>query len=212
MYVCLFFSWFDVEKIICFHILMKGTIILERDEINQSMVHALADAGWKGGWEIDGKSIVIRSAVGVTLAERLKTRPLDYSEALRLAMCLGMQLASLVSFNKSILFFDEADISVIDNDWYIITSLDKMVPLVAKDTVMLARPIAFKGAIPPELHDVKSLPVKTNISSAYYSIAKLTLQSLGIENSLDPIEGSSLYFFMERCLQTDPAKRYFLFI
>tara|TARA_B100001250_G_scaffold400548_1_gene411223 strand:- start:1179 stop:1784 length:606 start_codon:yes stop_codon:yes gene_type:complete len=199
-------------KIIYFHILMTSTIVLPRDEINQSLVHALADGGWKGNWEIDGDSIVIRTKNGNTLREHLKARPLNYDEGLRLAMCLGMQLASLIAFNKSILFFDESDISVIDDEWYIITSLDRLVPIVAKDTVMLTRPIAFKGAVPPELQTVTSLPVKTNISSAYYSVGKVTLHSLGIGDSLDSLEGSSLFFFLERCLQTDPLKRYFLFI
>ena len=191
---------------------MKSTIVLPRDEINQSLVHSLADGGWKGNWEIDGDNIVIRSTKGVTLAERLANGPLDYNNALRLAMCLGMQLASLISYDKSILFFDESDISVIDDDWYLITSLNQMVSIVSKDTVMLTRPIAFKGAIPPELQSITTLPVKTNVSSAYYSIGKITLQSLGIGDSLDPLEGSSLYFFLQRCLHTDPSKRYFLFI
>lgn len=191
---------------------MTSSIILSRDEINQSLVHALADGGWKGNWEIDGDNIVIRSTEGITLAEQLKKRPLDYDEALRLSMCLGMQLAALVSLNKSILFFDESDISVIDKDWYVITSLNKVVPIIAKDTVMLARPIAFKGAIPPELQSITALPVKTNISSAYYSVGRLTLSSLGIDDSLDPLEGSSLFYFLQRCLHTDPTKRYFLFI
>tara|TARA_B100000902_G_scaffold385930_1_gene427911 strand:+ start:1670 stop:2227 length:558 start_codon:yes stop_codon:yes gene_type:complete len=184
-------------------------LTLPNEDLYLQLIYGLVDNGWNGSWNIKDDKIVIDN--GQTMIKRLKNKPLDYYEALRLAMCIGINLASLVPLNKSILFLSLDDIYVIDQDWYILSSLEKLVPIISKNTVMLTRSISFKGYLAPELKNIKSLPFKTNITSIYYSLAALIIEALAIDN-LSPLAGSKLYFFLQRCFFINPEERYFLFI
>jgi hypothetical protein len=101
---------------------------------------------------------------------------------------------------------------MIDEDWYILSSFNKLVPIISKDIVMLTKPISFKENLAPELKNVRSLPFKTNITAVYYSLASLIIEALALENNLAPLAGSKLYYFLQRCLVINPEERYFLFI
>ena len=184
-------------------------ISLPNEDLYLQLIHGLIDNGWKGTWDIKNDKIIINN--GQPLIKRLENKPLDYYEALRLAICIGINLASLASYDQSILFLSLDDIYIIDEDWYILSSFDKLVTIIDKNTVELNTPISFNGSLSPELQDVKSLPFKTNISSVYYSLAALIMQALELDD-LSPLAGSKLYFFLERCLVENPEERYFLFI
>ena len=185
-------------------------LFLPNEDLYLQLINGMIDNGWKGSWEIKDNKIIIND--GQPLRERIKNKPLDYHEALRLAMCMGINLASLVPLNKSILFFSLDDIYVIDEDWYILSSFDKLVPIISKNIVMLTTPIEFKGNLAPELKNIKTLPFKTNITCIYYSLASLVIEALAVENDLAPLTGSKLYYFLKRCLVNNPEERYFLFI
>ena len=185
-------------------------ISLPNEDLYLQLIHGLVDNGWNGSWNIKDNKIVI--STGQTLIKRLENKPLDYHEALRLAICIGINLASLTPLNKSILFLSFDDIYMIDEDWYILSSFNKLVPIISKDVVMLTKPISFKGNLAPELKNVRSLPFKTNITAVYYSLASLIIEALALENNLAPLAGSKLYYFLQRCLAINPEERYFLFI
>ena len=63
----------------------------------------------------------------------------------------------------------------------------------------------------------KVLPFYASVTAGYYSLAQicmagLALQGQSVDEKLDPIKGSKMYFFLRRCLAEDPAERFFLYL
>jgi hypothetical protein len=183
--------------------------ILPQDDIHTELVSSLVDNGWTGKWELKGDKIILFNTHG-TLHD--KKKHLDYHQGLQLAMCLAVQLAALVSINKGVLFFSDKDITILDDEWFLLTNLDNIVPIVNNNTIMLSQPISFHGFLSPEIKNISELPFKTNISCGYYSLALMVIDALGINPSLDQIAESKLYYFLNRCLQENPDNRFILFI
>ena len=127
-------------------------------------------------------------------------------------MCLGVQISALTTLNKGVLFFSDKDITILDEEWYLLTNLERIVPIIESNTVLLSYPISFKGYLAPELENISQLPFKTNISCSYYSVALMVIASMGISSNLDQIYTSKLYYFLSRCLEPNPSDRFFLFI
>ena len=104
---------------------------------------------------------------GVSLDKYIKTTPLDYSHALRMALSIGSQLATLSSDTTlskqklGVLFFELKDILVLDENWYLLTTHSKILPMDDKNQLELTKPIKFTGFLSPELEKVKSLPFVT---------------------------------------------------
>ncbi len=184
---------------------------LPNNKLYVTLINDLIDNGWNGSWNIEDDNINIETKFGMNIETYLKTNSLSYYQALRIAMCMGINLASLVTLNKSILFFSTQNIYIIDDDWYIVMD-PPFVSIVSDNTISLTTPISLKGELAPELENISSLPFKTNISCAYYSLASLIVKILDIDNDLDRLADSKLYFFLKRCFVKDPSKRYFLFI
>ena len=104
-------------------------LTLQKNDIYIEFINTLIDNGWKGKWEIIGDEIKIHHTAGTL--QTMKGN-LDYHQALQLSMCLAIQLAYLHSINNSILFFSKDDVTIIDNEWFIITNLERMVPIIEK--------------------------------------------------------------------------------
>ena len=163
------------------------------------------------GWD-DAKYSVDN---GISLDIYIKKTPLNYYEATRLAMCLGIQLSMIHSFNKSLLYVTLENIIRINEDWFLITKAPSLVSILDDDTITIEEPIANNVKyIAPELRNIISLPHKTNISCIYYSIALLIKHAMNITDplSISSIANSPLYYFLERCMIKEPALRHFLFI
>ena len=183
--------------------------ILPQDDIHTELISSLVDNGWSGKWELKDDKIILYNTQG-TLHH--KKRLLDYHQGLQLSMCLAVQMAALVSINKGVLFFSDKDITILDDEWFLLTNLDNVVPIIDNNTIMLSHPISFHGFLSPEIKNISELPFKTNISCSYYSLALLVIDAMGIDPSLDQIAESKLYYFLNRCLQENPEKRFILFI
>ena len=154
-------------------------------------------------------------AKGTSLSEYIKTSPLNYYEATRLMMCLGIQLAALHSINKSIVFLAPHHILRINQDWYLIQNVNQLMPIVTDQTIVIEEPIINNvNYLAPELHHITSLPFETNISCIYYSIALLIKSAMKIKEPLPAsnIVNSQLYYFLQRCMIKEPSLRRFLFI
>jgi len=184
-------------------------LTLQKNDIYIEFINSLIDNGWKGKWEIIGDEIKIHHTAGTL--QTMKGN-LDYHQALQLSMCLAIQLGYLNSINNSILFFSKDDITIIDNEWFMITNLERMVPIIEKNTILLSQPISLQGFLSPELENISELPFKTNVSCCYYSLALLVINSLEIDSSLDAIANSKLYYFLFRCMEKKPENRVLLFI
>jgi len=190
-------------------------IFLQNNEINKALINGLIQNGWSGSWYSENDNIVIQTNKSNKIVNKL-----DYYKGQRLAICLGIQIEILASFNKSFLFLEMDDISVINDDWYIINSYheknDKTVDIFGSDSVTITTPINFKSKfMAPELKDFyksknKELPFATNISCLYYSVGLLIFESL--EYNLDDLYDSQLYHFLKRCLEKNPNNRFFIFV
>ncbi len=190
-------------------------IFLQNNEINKALINGLIQNGWSGSWYSENDNIVIQTNKSNKIDNKL-----DYYKGQRLAICLGIQIEILASFNKSFLFLEMDDISVINDDWYIINSYheknDKTVDIFGSDSVTITTPINFKSKfMAPELKDFyksknKELPFATNISCLYYSVGLLIFESL--EYNLDDLHDSQLYHFLKRCLEKNPNNRFFIFV
>ena len=190
-------------------------IFLQNNEINKALINGLIQNGWSGSWYSENDNIVIQTNKSNKIVNKL-----DYYKGQRLAICLGIQIEILASFNKSFLFLEMDDISVINDDWYIINSYheknDKIVDILDSDSVTITTPINFKSKfMAPELKDFyksknKELPFATNISCLYYSVGLLIFESL--EYNLDDLHDSQLYHFLKRCLEKNPNNRFFIFV
>ena len=183
--------------------------ILPQDDIHTELIGSLVDNGWTGKWELKGDKIILFNTHG-TLHD--KKKHLDYHQSLQLSMCLAVQMATLAVINKGVLFFSDKDITILDDEWYLLSNLDNIVPIVSENTVMLSHPISFQGFLSPEIKNISELPFKTNISCSYYSLALMVIDALGINPSLDQIAESKLYYFLTRCLEENPENRFILFI
>ena len=192
---------------------MSKSFSLEDSDTLRELINSLIDSGWKGNWDAKDGKITIDGSSGPTLEEYVKENTaLDFHETVRLAVCLGVQLAALTGMSKGVLFFSLSDVQVINSEWYLLTNLDKVLPMNENRQLTLRRPIKFDGFLPPELKGVNRLPLVTDQSCAFYSLALLCIAAIKIDPSLHQIADTSLYFLLKRCLVDDPEARIFLLI
>ncbi len=151
--------------------------------------------------------------------EKLKT-PLTYPEVDTMAFHLSLQLKHLEMKGFSLLFWQPSDILVAHlttgEDLYILANLSQMVPLEKKDVtqLVLVYPTVFpfpRERCAPELLKMNVLPFIMHRSASYYSLALLCL-SLLPDLSLEMIQSTKLFYFLERCLNPNPNERVLLYL
>ena len=209
----------------------SDSLTIPNTEINMALINSLIDNGWGGEFEKKKGTIVIElDHKAQTLAERIKDRPFEYYEAQRLAICLAVQIEQLFKMHKSYLFFDLEDISIINENWYIINSFDensdKIVDIVVHDdadavvkvnNVEFGKPVRLSGEyMAPEVKSYfasakPQIPFNTNVSCIYYSIALIMMEIMDIDDA-EPLNGSPMFFFLNRCLEKNQDNRFFLFV
>ena len=164
-------------------------------------------------------------------------KTLPYSEVETLAFQLTLQLQLLEARGFSLLFWQPSDILHIRSEpirsqpirsepirsepirseninLYILSNLSQLVPLDKKDRkqLVLIYPTVYplpSECCAPELLKITALPFLTQRSASYYSLALLCLKRLNL--SLDKIEGTKLFYFLERCLKEDPSERVLMY-
>ena len=199
-------------------------ITIPDTEINMALINSLIDNGWDGEFEKKkGNIVIVLDDKAQTLDQRIKTRPFEYYEAQRLAICLAVQMEQLFKIHKSYLFFDLEDISIIDENWYIINSFDensdKIVDVVNDkvNNLEFSKPLRLSGKyMAPEVKsyfasEKPEIPFNTNVSCIYYSIALIMMEIMDIDDA-EPLNGSPMFFFLNRCLEKNPDNRFFLFV
>tara|TARA_Y100000389_G_scaffold202767_1_gene249093 strand:- start:2349 stop:2909 length:561 start_codon:yes stop_codon:yes gene_type:complete len=186
-------------------------MIIDNTLINVELLNGLLNNGWKGKWVIKQNGIFIENAIGLPLNKYVENNNFYYNSSFRLAVCLGIHMATLKTIGKGVFFFNLSDITVIDNNWYILSNTERVLPIIDNNNLLLSSIISFDGFLPPELTNIRTLPFKTNISCAYYSAALLIMHVLQIDN-IDKLAHSPLYFFLQRCLVENPEKRKYLFV
>ena len=145
------------------------------------------------------------------------TPPLDYPALEQLAFQLTLQLQVMEAHGFTLLFWQPSDILQINMNnetIYLLANLSQMVPLAKKDTTQLVLVYPTVYPLPamycaPELLKMAALPFRTHRSASYYSLALLCLR-LG-QLSLAKLEGTKLFYFLERCLKAEPSERMLLY-
>lgn len=147
---------------------------------------------------------------------------ITYEDALSLATTLGTQLYYMELQHHTFTFLDTKHIVVIDNQYFLYLGTQHMVELEPDNTFLLTTPFPThqRSYLAPECYKITHLPSSLNKQSLYYNLAALIVQCLFPNKNLRefnrdfllPIEGTKLYWFLLRCLESDPSHRMCLLI
>lgn len=140
---------------------------------------------------------------------------LDYVAAETMAFHLSLQLHELEAQGLTLLYWRPQDILVIENRLFLLANLSQLVSLSDKSAthLVLNYPKIYPfpaGCCAPELLKIPELPFITHKSASYYSLALLCLRMLNL--SLDDLQGTKLFHFLERCLHEKLEERVLLYI
>jgi len=142
---------------------------------------------------------------------------MTYHEVETMAMHLMLQLQALERRGCSLLFWQASDILFVYQKYYLLANLTQLVPLQKNKTkatdkvseqLVLNYPALFPfppAVCAPELLKMNALPFITNKSASYYSLALLCLAKSNL--SLETLQGTNLFYFLERCLRAEPSER-----
>jgi hypothetical protein len=145
---------------------------------------------------------------------------LTFPQLETMAFHLSLQLQALEARGFTLLFWQPSDILVVilstGQHLYVLAHLGQLVPLNQKDPKQLV--VNYPTVFPfpsercaPELMKMDVLPFITQRSASYYSLALMCLQLLRLQHlSLEKIQGTKLFYFLERCLKEDPVERVLL--
>ena len=152
-------------------------------------------------------------------------KKLSYATCIKLIDDLSKQLFCLNNLGYGFYGFDINDILVIDNT-FIFCSTQHLLELYNNDiifTSLIKKPY-FSN---PELFKLTSLPSKINHKCCYYSLGLLVVfllmnkyllvgnefkTSKEIDNILQPINNTKIYWFLKRCLDDDINNRKLLLV
>ena len=197
--------------------------IVSQDIVSQDILSLIKDQEYR---EIYTECIAILLRqyplpVSATIA-RISTLDdiMTFPQLETLAFHLSLQLEALEARGFTLLFWQPSDILVVilstGQHLYVLAHLAQLVPLNKKDPkqLVLNYPTVFpfpSERCAPELMKMDVLPFITQRSASYYSLALLCLQLLRLQHlSLEKIQGTKLFYFLERCLKEDPAERVLL--
>jgi hypothetical protein len=201
-------------------------VTLADDNLISLFLSQLSTFGWKGSYDVsvaDKNKLTIHSESIMTLNDYLNkninkiNKNMSYDNVEQMILYLGNQMIIMAENNKGILFFRQScdDIIILDNEFCFISDLTHVVPINNKEQLTLNYPLKIEGFTSPELENVTSLPVNVSITSSYYSLALLCVKCLGlglVGLDLGMIKNTRMYFFLKRCLETEPDKRFFLYL
>jgi len=137
-----------------------------------------------------------------------------------LAFQLALQLRALEARGQTLLFWQSSAIWVLERadrpeKLYLLTDLGQRVALAKKDETQLVLVYPTVYPLPPdlcapELLKINALPFRTHRSASYYSLALMCLRLLQLP--LPELNGTKLFYFLERCLKTEPNERLCLYL
>jgi hypothetical protein len=154
------------------------------------------------------------------------TYQLHYVVILTLINSLVKQLQYLLE-NESKCFytFAEDNIIVIDDCKFLYLSNEHLKEVKNNDIHIYSPISKTSGYLSPELQKASSIPIIINYRTIFYSLGLFVVTNLCNEteeiydnNNVQyklinkTIEGCKLYYFLDRCLQTNPYKRFLIYV
>ena len=145
----------------------------------------------------------------------------SYLNTLKLVYYLTKQLSYLIVEESHCFYqFTPENIIVIDNSKFIYLSLNHLKKIIEEtELIKFIAPFDRDGFVSPELLEVKSVPSTINYRTIYYSLGLLIMDCLfdyinqdidineEINNILNPIKETKLFYLIKRCLHEDPTCR-----
>ena len=197
-------------------------VSIDNTALQSLLVNSLIGEGIDGFWSENDDLIIIGNENDDS-AIRLdnfieKNGPLNYDLALRLMMNLGSQMLTLLNNKYGVLFFLLKDITVVNNNTFLLTNLSNIVMINEENMMVLNESIKMNGFIAPEIKmKMKTkmkmtLPFYTYHTASYYSAALLCIHCLKIDTEMNAIYNSKLYYLLRRCMEPVAKNRVFLYI
>jgi len=193
-------------------------VSIDNTALQSLLINSLIGEGIDGFWSETDDLIIIGNKNDDS-AIRLdnfieKNGPLNYDLALRLMMNLGTQMLALLNNKYGVLFFSLKDITVVNNNTFLLTNISNIVIINEENMLVLNESIKMNGFISPEMKmKMKmTLPFYTYYTASYYSAALLCIHCLKIDTEMNSIYNSKLYYLLRRCMEPVAKNRVFLYI
>lgn len=177
----------------------------------QSIMHVLPTS-----YLTDENMIHFVSSNFVSLSEI--SRPMSALHCTFMVDCLSKQIMYLKKYNIGFYGIDLGDVIVIDECYFCICN-PRLFSNIIGNKLRLCTPIKKPKFCAPELKMASKLPVELFYQVGYYSIGLLILHCLNISNeneytlqSAETFHGTKLYWFVKRCIASNPEDRRMLFI
>ena len=179
----------------------------------------------------DSSSLVIKTMSIKTFAQFKEQQKkingsykLPYTTILNIIICLSKQLSYLLESEKKCFYnFDPDNILVVDNCKFLYLSTEYLKD-IKNNNLYVYNPIKKSiGYLSPELHNVSSIPIIIHYKTIFYSLGLFIINNLVDELTSNDIQevlmdcivnirGTKLYYFLERCLQDEPSKRFLIYV
>jgi hypothetical protein len=150
----------------------------------------------------------------------------NYETATKILHDIAKQYKYLITYeNKCFYRFDPENIISINNTKYIYVNTNDLLDIQEDDQLCISLPFKKNIFDSPEITKIVQIPEYIHYKTIYYSLAKYILHSLFLFDNheheeaslkilqiLKKIEGTKLFYALERCLNLDPKERSLLFI
>lgn len=122
----------------------------------------------------------------------------NYSQAVRFILDISTQISYIAQHGFAPFSLLHQHISII-NDTFIITNFDNFIPIKNKKLTIKT---LFKKTryMSPELLKATNIPFTVDLNVIDYNIVKLCLQNLNIDNNIELLNPTKLYFLFKRVL------------
>jgi len=138
--------------------------------------------------------------------------PINYEEAVRMILDIGAQIEIAEDNNKGLIKINLEDIKITNTERFILHIKDDDYFDIRNGKLLISKPFKYDEGMAPELNEIKSLPLKVNPNVAYYSLCNLILELLGIDNNIERLYSTKLYWLMKRVLIEEAEERKFIYI
>jgi len=160
------------------------------------------------------------------LTTLLKEGQLTNQQTIKMLHDLSNQIAYLETNLLAFYGYELDDILVINDDTFIIASIKHLSNIGSNNCIYFTNPIEKPYFSNPELNKLTKLPANINYRSSYYSLGALILFCLtniyifaelkeendNLDDILQPIYYTKMFWFLKRCFYKKSEQRILLFI
>jgi len=160
----------------------------------------------------------------MTLGQYLNSKEgqLSYIDINNLIIQVGNQISEIERNNITVPFIEPVDIIVINN--YFLYLGVNVITIKDNTSVIISKPYTKNIFFSPEMISINSLPSNVSKKSWIYSLGMICIFCLSKDKRLNgknneelmgaikDIESTKLYFCIERCINSNPNKRFYYYI